>query len=150
MRTIVALLSALFVTASFTASSAQTGDVRAGIDASNRKFEAAWAKKDAAAVAALYTSTAVLMPPNSAPVSGGQAVLEYWKTALAGVPGPVTLTTTDVESHGDVAHETGSYRITGPDGKVLEKGKYMVIWKRDGGQWKLHRDIWNSDAPPTM
>ena len=19
---------------------------------------------------------------------------------------------------------------------------------REGGQWKLHRDIWNSDAPP--
>jgi hypothetical protein len=23
----------------------------------------------------------------------------------------------------------------------------LVIWKRDGDDWKLHRDIWNSSVP---
>jgi hypothetical protein len=22
--------------------------------------------------------------------------------------------------------------------------KYVVVWKRVGGQWRLHRDIWNA------
>ena len=25
--------------------------------------------------------------------------------------------------------------------------KYVVIWKREGKNWKLHRDIFNSDNP---
>jgi hypothetical protein len=30
---------------------------------------------------------------------------------------------------------------------VLDQGKYIVIWKREKGQWKLHRDIFNSSVP---
>ena len=29
-----------------------------------------------------------------------------------------------------------------------EKGKFIVVWKEENGKWKMHRDIWNSDAPP--
>jgi hypothetical protein len=29
-----------------------------------------------------------------------------------------------------------------------DTGKYIVVWKRQDGVWKLHADIWNSDAPP--
>jgi len=32
-------------------------------------------------------------------------------------------------------------------GYVLDKGKYIVIWKQEEGQWKLHRDIFNSSMP---
>jgi hypothetical protein len=32
-------------------------------------------------------------------------------------------------------------------GKVLDRGKYVVIWKRDGAAWRIHRDIWNSSMP---
>jgi hypothetical protein len=34
------------------------------------------------------------------------------------------------------------------DGKVLDKGKYIVIWKKEDGTWKLHRDIWTTSVPP--
>jgi ketosteroid isomerase-like protein len=33
------------------------------------------------------------------------------------------------------------------DGKVADRGKYVVIWKRVGGEWKLHRDIWTTSLP---
>jgi len=26
-------------------------------------------------------------------------------------------------------------------------GKYLVLWKKENGKWKLHRDISNSDLP---
>lgn len=26
-------------------------------------------------------------------------------------------------------------------------GKYIVVWKDDGGTWKLHLDIWNTNTP---
>ena len=43
--------------------------------------------------------------------------------------------------------ETGKYTMMDADGKVVYDGKYMVIWKRDGDGWKIHRDMGNSNRP---
>jgi uncharacterized protein (TIGR02246 family) len=147
MRAVVFLLSVSLLTVMSSSSSAQSGDVRSAIEAVNVKFGAAWGKKDAAALAALYTANATVMAPNGAPVAGSQAILEFWKAGLAVLPPVGKLTTAEVEAHGDTAHEVGTYELSAADGKVIDKGKYIVIWKREGGQWKMHRDIWNSDLP---
>ena len=57
------------------------------------------------------------------------------------------LTTLEVEQHGDWAFETGKFLATAPDGKVIYDGKYICIWKREKGEWKIHRDIGNKNAP---
>lgn len=147
MRVVMFLAVTSILTVVSMAPRAQTTDARAGIDATNRKFEAGWASKDAAAVAALYTADAIVMPPNGPVAKGSQAVLAMWKGALAGVPGPIRLITSEVTAHGDLAHEVGTYEMSGAGGKVADTGKFIVIWKKEGGQWKLHRDIWNSDTP---
>jgi ketosteroid isomerase-like protein len=33
------------------------------------------------------------------------------------------------------------------DGKQIDKGKYIVLWKKEDGKWKLFRDCYNSDLP---
>jgi ketosteroid isomerase-like protein len=33
------------------------------------------------------------------------------------------------------------------DGTIADKGKYIVVWKKEDGKWKLHRDLSNSDLP---
>jgi ketosteroid isomerase-like protein len=59
----------------------------------------------------------------------------------------VKLETAEVESHGNTTHEVGTYILQGAGGQGLDTGKYVVIWKQEAGQWKLHRDIWNSSRP---
>jgi ketosteroid isomerase-like protein len=59
----------------------------------------------------------------------------------------VMLATVEVEDYGHTAHEVGKYTIQGEGGQVTDTGKYVVIWKQEAGQWKLHRDIWNSSRP---
>ena len=54
-------------------------DVRSQIEAGNREFMAAFAKRDAAAVAALYTDGGQLLPPNSEVVRGHEAIREFWQ-----------------------------------------------------------------------
>lgn len=147
MRLVMFLVSASLVALASLSPSAQSGDVRAAIEAANVKFGAAWGSKDAAALTALYTADATVMAPNSARVTGSQAILEFWKAGLADAPPVGKLTTGEVEVHGDTAHEVGTYQLSTADGKVADSGKYIVIWKREGGQWKLHRDIWNSNLP---
>jgi ketosteroid isomerase-like protein len=36
-------------------------------------------------------------------------------------------------------------RLVAKDGKV-DQARYVVVWKREGGRWKLHRDIWNAGS----
>jgi ketosteroid isomerase-like protein len=120
---------------------------RAAIEAANARFSADFARGDASAVAADYTSGAQVFPGNSDIVRGREAIERFWKGVMeAGVKG-IALTVLEVEGHGDTAHEVGTYALTGEGGKALDAGKYIVIWKRDGGQWKLHRDIWNTSMP---
>ena len=59
----------------------------------------------------------------------------------------MTLTTLEAEAQGDTAYEVGTYTLPGEGGKMLDVGKYVVVWKRVGGQWKLHRDIWTTSVP---
>ena len=68
------------------------------------------AKKDAAAVTALYAANATLLPPNVPRVTGAEAILEFWKAGLAAAPPAAKLTSTEVEAHGDTAHEVGTSR----------------------------------------
>jgi ketosteroid isomerase-like protein len=126
---------------------AQAQGPRAAIEAANAKFSVDYAKGDAAAVAAHYTAAGQAFPPNGEIARGREAIQKLWKGAMdAGVKG-VKLITLEVEAHGDTAHEVGTYVLVGEGGKTLDNGKYIVIWKRDGGLWKLHRDIWNTSMP---
>jgi uncharacterized protein (TIGR02246 family) len=126
---------------------AQTAGPRAAIEAANARFSADYAKGDATAVAAHYTAAGQAFPPNGDVARGREAIAKLWKGAMdAGVKG-VKLVTVEVEAHGDTAHEIGTYVLVGEGGKTVDNGKYVVIWKRDGGQWKLHRDIWNTSMP---
>ena len=98
-------------------------------------------------MAALYTSNAQLFPTHSDIVSGTEAIQKFWQGVItSGVKG-ATLTTLDVDGQGDTAYEVGKYALTGEGGKVLDNGKYIVVWKREQGKWQLHRDIWNSSMP---
>lgn len=106
-------------------------------------------RRDAAGIAALYTANAEVSPPNAPVVKGTRAIQEYWQSSFATDPVTVSVNSTEVESSGDMAWEVGNYAVVAADGKTLDKGKYVTVWKRENGQWKLHRDIFNSDLPAT-
>ena len=57
------------------------------------------------------------------------------------------LETIEIEDYGDTASEVGRYTLADANGEVLDHGKLVVIWKQEGGQWKVHRDIINSSLP---
>jgi uncharacterized protein (TIGR02246 family) len=121
-----------------------TSDPRQAIASANRNFVAAFARRDARGMATLYTANGQLLPTNSDFVTGTQAIQAFWQAVMGMGIKEATLETVELEVHGDTAHEVGRYTLLGDGGQVLDQGKYIVIWKRDGDQWKLHRDIWNS------
>ena len=126
--------------------------VRSAIEGTNAQFVAAANRGDTAAVAALYTADAVVLPPNAEMVRGRQAIRGFFDALIQqmGVP-RLTLDTIQVDEVGDTACEVGAYtmKLQPPGGEaVSDSGKYVVVWKRQSdGSWKLAVDIWNTNAP---
>jgi len=125
--------------------------VRMAIEEGRLKCGEAGRQGDAAALAALYTDDATLLPPDSEMIQGKQGIEEFWKVALQMGMKNAVLTTVDVFGSGDLAYEIGKVTITIQlDGQepIEQKGKYVVVWKQPtDGSWKLHVDIWNSSMP---
>ena len=122
----------------------------------NARFSAGLKQGDPAAVAANFTTDAVLFVPNTPAfqgrpgIEGGfigffrqMAVIEF-RTA-----------THDIIITPWYAIERGTYQMTqSPKGgglEVVDNGKYLAVWERqDDGSWKISRDIWNTDRAGSM
>ena len=54
-------------------------------------------------------------------------------------------TLVNVSSSGDLGYTYGTYQVTSKDfsEKILERGNYYRIWKKQGGKWKVVADLTN-------
>ena len=124
--------------------------VRAAIEANTKQFIEAFNKGDAAAVANMYTADARLLPPNGEMVEGRENIQKFWQGGISAGLKMVTLETVHVDSQGNMAVEVGRYTLTitrAGGTTTTDKGKYVVQWKREGKNWKLAVDIFNSNMP---
>ena len=125
--------------------------VRKAIEEANGKFGEAVRRGDGAAIAALYTEDAKLLPPNSEMIQGRDGIKVFWTGGLQMGIKDAVLTTLEVLGLRDLVCEIGKYDLTiKPEGQsaIKDIGKYLVIWKRSTeGTWKLHVDIWNTSRP---
>ena len=78
-------------------------------------------------------------------VKGQAAIQSFWTKAAEGA-GAFKLITVDVKPLGsDAAREVGTFWLKTKDQPPQEvSGKYVVVWQRVGGEWKLATDIWNT------
>jgi uncharacterized protein (TIGR02246 family) len=107
--------------------------------------------KDAAGIAALYAEDGAVMPAN-APIGKGRAAIQQTWTSLMQTPGfDLTFVPEQiiVSSSGDMALDRGTYKLAlAPKGTAMtDTGKYVVVWRKIGGEWKAAADIFNSDLP---
>jgi len=108
-------------------------------------------RKDTAAIAGHYTPDGRFLVPNAPIAEGREAVGRMWAHLLA-MPnvalnfGPTFI---DAASSGDMAYEVGSYTLAfdGEKGRIEDRGKYVVVWKKQADGWKAAADILNSDLP---
>ncbi|MFL5748793.1 MAG: YybH family protein [Niastella sp.] len=116
------------------------------IESDNKKFEEEMKKGDSNALAAHYGPDAWLMFDNSEPMKGKDITSGWGGAIRAGVKG-IKVTTVDLTGNAELLVETGMYEMMGNDNKILDKGKYVVVWKPENGGWKIYRDIGNSNMP---
>jgi uncharacterized protein (TIGR02246 family) len=128
--------------------------VREAIDASGAAWETAALAGDAAALTALYTEDAILLPPNAPKFVGSAAIEAGLSEMLAAAPfTAIDIVTEGVEvsASGDIAWAYGTYTSTNTvSGEPYEDtGKWLNVSENRDGRWLMVVDTWNSDTPMT-
>jgi len=138
MRRIVLVI--VFLTALVAPALAQ----KAKIEATNAKWAELFNKGDFEALAQLYTADAIAFPPGSAMVRGRAAIGKMWKSMAEQVSNPKVTTLEVKRLSPSAVREIGTFTLMtkGPTPKEVS-GKYLVVWERVQGDWKLAADIWN-------
>jgi ketosteroid isomerase-like protein len=98
--------------------------------------------------AALFSSEARFMPPHRESCQGPKAIERILKEFGDRGYEDLRFETQGVDCSGDMAVETGRYRLTIRRGTTLyaDQGKYLRAWRRLGA-WLITADCWSSSIP---
>ena len=110
-------------------------------------FESTYASGDSAGMGDLYTDDGMLLPTGADFIKGRHAISTFWKGAMDMGIKTAKLDIVELDQQGDTVIDVGRYSLMGEDGQELDRGKYLVVWKRINDGWKMHRDIFNSSVP---
>ena len=119
------------------------------------EYDAAINSGDLDSWVSLYTDDAVRMPPNSPALVGKDAIRSVMQSSFEKFTFDIKETAEEVIVAGDWAFARGTYTYTitpkaGSEPIGDDSGKWMAFHKcQPDGSWKIYRNIWNSDLPPS-
>lgn len=118
------------------------------IKAENDRWADAFRRGDYQAIGHLYTDDGTLLQPGGERVTGPAAIAKYFKDGYAGkAPDTVTFSNFEFYGNDEVVAEVSDSIVRSHDGELKSRGKQILIFLKQGGVWKLHRDIWNDNGP---
>ena len=141
------IASSLFACKSETKPSFDLANAKKEIEAANQEITQFMAKGDSVGLAAAYSTDGALMLNNMPSVKGKENLTKVWGGFMNAGIGGIELNTLEVWGDENFITEEGLFTTKSKEGAQLDKGKYLVVWKKEDGKWKLHRDLSNSDLP---
>jgi len=109
------------------------------------------ADRDVDTIVDLYAEDSWFLPAGSPPLEGREEIRQWWVDTLDDPPfesltfGPVDIRFSEA---GDIAYDVGSSRSVVLDdqgNEQTQKGKYLVVWEKIDGEWKVAADAFNAD-----
>lgn len=122
-------------------------EAKAAIEARSKVYVDALNNKDSVGLANCYTSDGKFMAPNEKSVVGRaniQKLVGQWMKS--GMPN-FSIETVEVWGNDEVLAAEENWSFKDKDGKIVDQGKAIEVYKKEDGVWKLHRDCFNSDMP---
>jgi uncharacterized protein (TIGR02246 family) len=106
---------------------------------------------DQVRAAALYTDDARLMPHGAPTCTGRLEIGAFFGAAFDNGIVHARFTTLEVDGDHAQALEIGRYELfallPGGERACVDDGRYLIVWRKVDGQWRIHRDMFNSDQP---
>ena len=130
------------------------------IETPTRQLGKAFNAGDFEAMGALYANDAVMLPPRSNIIIGKGNIQMFWQRSRR--IREMSYEPMNVKSLGDgVIREVGTLllKMSGAPGAGMEgggqgggqprefSGKYVFVWQKIDGEWKLDSSIWNRIGP---
>lgn len=111
----------------------------------SRRFSKAYEAGDYQTMTDLYTEDGSIFPPNTPIISGKAGILKRWTLPEGTRILSHKATPTEIIINGNYAYDFGVYEGISEDaeGRYEWEGKYVIVWKYTGSNWKMHLDIWN-------
>ena len=109
------------------------------------EFAAAFNNKQLDKVIEFYVDNSVLMPPNK-PLLRGRDTFKAFYNDQVTRGGQLSMDVVEIEGHGPLAYESGTYSISF-EGGARDRGKYVRVLRNMGGTWRTEKTIWSSDLP---
>jgi uncharacterized protein (TIGR02246 family) len=127
-------------------------EVRAAINRANAECVAALEAGDAHAYAQHFADDSISLPGRGPMVRGRVAIEEAMEEAFGKVRfSDAEWETLETRYNGKTAYETGAYKfVVRPAGRGTAQtltGRYLVVWKKIGDQWKIAVDAAQPGAP---
>ncbi|MBL4905453.1 MAG: hypothetical protein JKZ00_05490 [Flavobacteriaceae bacterium] len=116
------------------------------IEAANMQFMTFYAANDSISLANLYTLDAKFMGDGAPSVTGRKNIQSNLSATMKSGVTSINLKTIDVWGGENLITEEGEASLFVGETEVYN-GKYIVLWKKVDGEWKLFRDIFNSNSP---
>jgi ketosteroid isomerase-like protein len=101
----------------------------------------------ATGIADCFLDNGQIFPTYSQIIQGREAIEAFWQGVFGLGVIAMERQTLEIQICHTWAYETGSYVLQGKQDKLLDSGKYIVIWCHSDGAWKRYREIWNSSPP---
>lgn len=142
-------LSLLVLSGCLSGASTFTDADRQEIETFRAAFLDALMSGDVAGAVSMYAEDTFVMPANAPAVSGKIGLLDMFRNAPP--VGSARFYGDRFIPAGDMVMVVGNYAMTvlphGSDVVVADTGKYMEVWRREDGRWRIAWNIWNSNRP---
>ena len=100
----------------------------------------------------LYGENPVFMPQNSTALEGREAVEKGYDYVFNNIRLKVKFTLHEVEEFGDLAYvrttSAGETTILANGSTVKEANNELFIFRKENGNWKIHRYLFATSNPP--
>ena len=119
------------------------------IQEKNNRFAEAHITGDTTFLNNIFTQDAKVFPPNSDVVTGRSAIAEANSEWVSYGIIEFSEETTSFYGNEDYLIDEGNYFLRYGENDIIDKGKYLNVWKKEDGDWKIFRNMWNTSMPAT-
>jgi uncharacterized protein (TIGR02246 family) len=132
------------------AMSSDSSSIQSSLQNSRQTFELAIATADLDLLASLFDEEAWMLPPSNAVLKGKEAILKYYTGMLSVGQYEMRFAVEDLTLFGDHAVEVTNWVMTVKTADSVNhvaEGKSMVLWRNNGTEWQILRDMFSSNNP---
>ena len=111
-----------------------------------RAYERNLKNGDSVAIGKMYSDDAEMFQNRGPSIIGRNNIVNTFGEMIRDSITGSSFTTTGLWGTNEILVEEGTGYFAHTNGKVVSRGKYLLVWKKENGEWKIFKDTFFSDG----